>query len=204
MKDKELKEQIALLQKHIHDLQNDLIHDSLTGLKTRNFFEQNISTYLSTIPNVGTDKRRKLFSFKNLSFLFLDIDHFKNINDTYGHSAGDEVLRDISKVIAKNVREGDTVARWGGEEIVASLLGANESEAKEKAENIRREIEKITFHSIPDLKVTVSIGVSSNFEGSTYRDLLKNADLALYKAKKTGRNKVVAFSELEEHVRTLT
>ena len=79
-----------------------------------------------------------------------------------------------------------------------------QAEAKEKAENIRREIEKITFHSIPDLKVTVSIGVSSNFEGSTYRDLLKNADLALYKAKKTGRNKVVAFSELEEHVRTLT
>ena len=194
--DQKLKEEIASLKNQIRDLEKDLIHDSLTSLKTRSFFEEESKIYLSAISNANLGKRRDWFGFKNLSFLFFDIDRFKNVNDIYGHTVGDDVLRTVAGVILKGVREGDTVARWGGEEIVVSLLGANEDDAKEKAENIRKEIEKLTFNDSPNLKVTISIGVATNFPGATYEMLLKNADLALYKAKGMGRNRVVAFSEL--------
>ncbi len=196
MSEQDLQKKIEVLEKRIHNLEKDLIHDSLTALKTKAFFEEESNTYLSAIGKVNTSKRKNWFGFKNLSVLFFDIDHFKKINDTYGHSVGDSVLREVAKVISRSVREGDTVARWGGEEIVASLLGANELDAKNKAEEIRKSIESLSFDSNPDLKVTISIGVAGNFEGATCADLLKNADLALYKAKRDGRNRVVAHSEL--------
>lgn len=191
-----LKEEISDLKNQIHDLEKDLIHDSLTSLKTRSFFEEETKIYLSAIVKNNEGKRKDWFGFKNLSFLFFDIDYFKNVNDTYGHEVGDKVLREVGHVIVKSVREGDTVARWGGEEIVVSLLGANESDAKEKAESIRRKIESLTFDTVPDLKITISIGVANSLPGATYETILKNADLALYRAKGTGRNKTVAFSEL--------
>ncbi len=191
-----LKDKVGELETLVVELEKDLIHDSLTGLKTRKFFEEEVEIYLGAIVKTDQGKRKNWFGFKNLSFLFCDIDHFKNINDTYGHDTGDNVLKTVAETISKNVREGDTVARWGGEEIVVSLLGADEKDAKEKAESIREKIESLTFEFAPDLKVTISIGVASNFAGANYQTLLKNADLALYKAKGTGRNKVVAFSEL--------
>ncbi len=197
-KQKDLKEEISDLKKQIHDLEKDLIHDSLTKLKTRAFFEEEIDIYLSSIANANSGKRQEWFGFRNLSVLFFDIDHFKKINDTYGHLVGDKVLQNVAEVINKNVREGDTVARFGGEEIVTSLLGANEMDAKTKAEEIRKNIELLNFESNPDLKVTISIGVASNFPKANCKDLLKNADLALYQAKRSGRNKVVAFSEIKE------
>ena len=168
----------------------------MTSLKTRSFFEEETRIYLSAIVKNNEGKRKDWFGFKNLSFLFFDIDHFKNVNDTYGHEVGDKVLREVGHIIVKSIREGDTVARWGGEEIVVSLLGANESDAKEKAESIRKKIESLTFDTVPDLKITISIGVANSLPGATYETILKNADLALYRAKGSGRNKVVAFSEL--------
>ncbi len=194
----DLQKEIEELRRQLQELEKDLIHDGLTSLKTRAFFEEESSVYLSAIAGINEGKRKNWFGFKNLSFLFFDIDNFKNINDTLGHAVGDTVLREVAKVIVVNVREGDTVARWGGEEIVASLLGATEKDAKEKAESIRRSVEEIKFSEAPDLKVTISIGVASNFKGATCESLVKNADLALYRAKRTGKNKVVAFSELAE------
>ncbi len=194
----DLKAKIAELENQVHELEKDLIHDSLTGLKTRAFFEEETNTYLATISKaVEGGPRKNWFGFRNLSILFFDIDHFKKINDTYGHDVGDMVLKKVANKINKNVREGDTVARWGGEEMVASLLGANEEDAKDKAERIRKKIEQLEFEGKPDLKVTISIGIAKNFENSTAKDLLKNADLALYEAKRSGRNKVVAFSQLK-------
>lgn len=196
MQEQDLKKKIESLENQIHELEKDLIHDSLTTLKTRAFFEEESNVYLSVISKVDTNKRKNWFGFKNLSVLFFDIDHFKKINDTYGHPVGDFVLRKVSEVILKSVREGDTVARYGGEEIVACLLGANESDAKNKANEIRQKISQLKFDEHPDLKVTISIGVATNYDGAKCADLLKKADLALYKAKKDGRNRVVAHSEL--------
>lgn len=191
-----LKDQIASLEFQIHELEKDLIHDSLTGLRTRAFFEEETNIYLSAIVKVDEGKRKDWFGFKNLSVLFFDIDYFKSVNDTYGHDVGDMVLEKVAEVIKKSVREGDTVARWGGEEMVASLLGANETDAKNKAEDIRAKIEAYVFELKPELKVTISIGVASYTRGVDLHELIKNADKSLYKAKETGRNKVVAFSEL--------
>ena len=106
------------------------------------------------------------------------------------------VLQEVGKGISNNVREGDTVARWGGEESVGSPLGANENDAKNKAEEIRKNIESLIFSENHVLKVTISIGVATKFKEAKCADLLKNADLALYRAKRDGRNRVVAFSEL--------
>jgi diguanylate cyclase (GGDEF)-like protein len=140
-------------------------------------------------------RRKQWFGFKNVSFIFLDIDHFKRVNDTHGHPAGDEVLKAVAETIKLSVREGDTAARWGGEEIAVTLVGATERDAFHKAEDIRKQVEGIRFGKIPGLAVTVSAGVASAEAGKTFEEILKRADEALYKAKQTGRNKVVAYSE---------
>ena len=184
---------IVELETQIHDLEKDLIHDSLTGLKTRAFFEEELGIYLAIIGTSEDGKRKEWFGFKNLSIIFFDIDHFKQINDTYGHDIGDIVLRKVAKPIQANLRTGDTVTRWGGEEIVASLLGANEEDAVGKAEKIRQELENIKFGEAPDLKLTISAGVAASEKGVTLSELVKRADKALYDAKKNGRNKVVAY-----------
>ncbi len=191
-----LKDYIADLKAEIQNLKKDLIHDSLTSLKTRKFFEDRAKIYLSNIEKVGEGKRRDWFGFKNFSLLFIDIDYFKKINDEYGHDMGDVVLKTVAETISKDVRGGDTVARWGGEEILVLLLGANEEDAKEKADSIRKDVESVVFKDVSGLKVTVSIGVAEYKKGLSIDDLIKSADQALYKAKETGRNKVVVFSEI--------
>jgi diguanylate cyclase (GGDEF)-like protein len=87
-------------------------------------------------------------------------------------------------------------ARWGGEEIMIMLLGANEDDARSKAENIRKSVEDQSFEIVPGLKVTISVGVAMYTKGINLDQLVKNSDLALYKAKEKGRNNVVAFSEI--------
>lgn len=187
----ELLKRIADLESQVQNLEKDLVHDSLTGLKTRAFFEEEAKVYLDMIKSMEAGKRRQWFGFKYISFLFLDIDYFKNINDTYGHPIGDLVLREVAAIIKNCVRIGDTVARWGGEEIVISLLGANLNDAQDKAEDIRRAIEDLKFPAISDLKVTASIGVVSSENSShNFEELIKSADSALYIAKQSGRNKL--------------
>ncbi|MFH0804455.1 MAG: GGDEF domain-containing protein [Candidatus Zambryskibacteria bacterium] len=191
----ELVARIAELESQIQSLERDLIHDNLTELKTRNFFEEASKIYLDMIGNLGVGKRKQWLGFKNISFLFLDIDHFKNVNDTYGHKVGDIVLKKVAEVIRQSVRVGDTVARWGGEEIVLSLLGADLHDAGAKAEAIRKKVEELTFVGVPELKVTVSIGVVSSEISSNFEELMKDADEALYQSKNTGRNKVTIYSK---------
>ena len=194
----DLRAQIAKLEDVIHSLEKDLIHDSLTGLKTRAFFEEEARTYFDVALKLGSDmreSRRNWFGFKNLSFIFFDIDHFKKINDTFGHDVGDEVLKQVAKTIQSSVRDGDTAARWGGEELVVTLVGATERDAVRKAEEIRYSVEALDFKE-PGLKVTISAGVASLVPDVTFDDLLKRADKALYKAKESGRNRVVAYTEI--------
>jgi len=188
------EKRIAELESQIHDLEKDLAHDALTGLDTRNFFEDSSNIYLNVINNINTDKRKKWFGFKTISFLFIDIDNFKKINDTYGHDTGDAVLKKVSETVRKNVRMGDMAARWGGEEIAVSLLGADLNDAAAKAEDIRKKVEKLVFPELPELKVTVSIGTVSSGNSSDFSDLMKKADQAMYQSKNSGRNKVTAYS----------
>jgi diguanylate cyclase (GGDEF)-like protein len=193
---KELLEKIAELESKVHSLENELIHDKLTSAKTRGYFEEKSKEYLDFAGKVRDGKRRDWAGFRDISFLFFDIDHFKKINDTYGHDVGDKVLKEFASVVKNSLRVGDIFARWGGEEFVVILLGSNEMDSKVKADEIRKKVEDMTFDNPSELKITVSIGVAE-FDGDiAFENLIKNADNALYKAKDTGRNKVVVFSEI--------
>ena len=144
---------------------------------------------------------RILRESKPLSCLYLDVDHFKQVNDQYGHDAGDQVLQTVSEVMIEVVRLGDVVARYGGEEFVIMLPGAGMTQAQETAERIRVAVENSTTELDKDLriKVTVSIGLASIVpEKNTIADaseiseqVLNRADRALMRAKTTGRNRVV-------------
>lgn len=194
MEDKEeLLQKIAELEEKISQLERDLVHDKLTSLKTRAFFEEKSEKYLS-LSKKFSDKRKDFLSFADFSLILFDIDYFKKINDTYGHLTGDDVLKNVAKTIESNVRVGDIVARWGGEEIAVFLLGANIEDAKNKAEEIRQAVEDLVFDKNPDLKVTISGGIAGFDKDLNQKAVLDRADKALYKAKESGRNKIIVYS----------
>ncbi len=192
----ELLKKALELEEKVRELEHNLSHDKLTSLKNRGYFEEKSKGYLDNTKKIKENHRRQWAGFNDISFLFFDIDYFKKINDTYGHAVGDTVLQKVADILKKDLRVGDIVARWGGEEFVAILLGANEEQAKKKAEQIRGEVEQMTFENPAELKITISIGVAEFEEGKTFEDMVKHADEALYKAKDSGRNRVVTYSEI--------
>ena len=142
--------------------------------------------YLTKILN-RSGCNAKIKTLGNYSVLMLDIDHFKKINDTYGHKVGDEVLKHFVEVVKGIIRKNDIFCRWGGEEFVIILPDTDIETAKIVAEKIRSTVEKETFPH--NLHVTVSIGVSQKYKN--FEKTLEMADLRLYNAKESGRNRVV-------------
>lgn len=139
--------------------------------------------------------------FKNepydFSILLLDLDHFKIINDTFGHQVGDQILIVIADLINETMRSRDVLARLGGDEFVALLPFADGNKAKAIAMRISEKIMQHNFSSVGcNNKITLSIGVASMAEGSNFDDLLHRADLAMYQAKNQGRNKVVSYQNI--------
>jgi diguanylate cyclase (GGDEF)-like protein len=129
---------------------------------------------------------------KNLSIIFLDIDHFKHINDHYGHDCGDFTLASIAKRIKENLRGSDMLFRIGGEEFVILLNGTDMAGAELLAERIRASIEHhILAFGMETIKITVSLGVSTLLKDDGADTFIKRADAAMYKAKKAGRNRVM-------------
>jgi diguanylate cyclase (GGDEF)-like protein len=172
--------------KNIAILKHESVTDGLLGIKNRRYFDQRIQE------EVTLAKRYKL----PLSVILLDIDYFKNVNDTYGHKIGDEVLISLAKLIVRVARDTDIVARYGGEEIVIITPNSGKKEAENLAERLRSFIEKTTVAKIDStqevIQVTASFGVCSLSPVITDKDaLIEEADQALYLAKKYGRNKVV-------------
>ena len=168
-------------------LQHESITDGLTGAKNRRYFDQRLCE------EVAHSKRYKL----SLSLLLLDVDHFKKINDTYGHKIGDEVLKNLSALVMEMVRDSDIVARYGGEEIAIIAPSTPREEAELLAERLRSAIEKTTMAMIDAtqevVQVTASIGVCSLGLIVQDRDaLIEETDRALYMAKNQGRNRVIS------------
>jgi len=130
---------------------------------------------------------------REFSITLLDIDHFKSVNDTYGHLVGDMILKTISKIISNNIRNVDLVGRWGGEEFIIISKETDVNGAKVLAELLRTTIEEYEFDIVKHQ--TVSFGVTQFSKGDTVIDLMKHADDALYKAKAEGRNRVVIYKE---------
>jgi diguanylate cyclase (GGDEF)-like protein len=134
-----------------------------------------------------------------LSLLILDVDHFKNYNDTMGHPAGDQVLRHLAHVLMETVRENDIVARYGGEEFAVILPSVGHEGATILAERIRKKIEETYFEHEeiqPSGKVTVSVGGAvAPDNAQTAKELMLKADTALYASKRNGRNQIRIFKE---------
>ena len=134
-----------------------------------------------------------------LTAVFLDVDHFKLVNDKYGHGIGDEVLRSVARIIGIVVRDSDTAIRYGGEEILCILPSCDEPGGQLMAERARQGVAKHDWtHYAPDLKVTVSLGVATQRPGESLKAWIARADQALYAAKHRGRNRVVLASELTD------
>ncbi len=170
-------------------LENLANMDGLTGVYNHRYFQTALDQEISRAMRHGTQ----------LSILFIDIDHFKKFNDTYGHQVGDLVLAEFAKTIGAHIRQYDTLARYGGEEFVVLLPETNSEEALTVAEKLRNTIEMTTFRDNRDeYRVTASIGQASckpAVEDNFSRDVLvSRADQALYEAKAKGRNRVVSFS----------
>lgn len=158
--------------------------DGLTGLSNRKAFLERLAVDLARL-----DGRYPC------GVVMLDIDHFKGVNDTYGHPFGDEVLRGVASVLGKGVRKGDTAGRYGGEEFVLYLHMADTERAREGAERFRRMIRQIRFsHKGREITVTASFGVAcSPYHGNAVEELLKHADEALYLSKERGRDRVTVY-----------
>lgn len=157
--------------------------DGLTGLYNRRYWEEQFELEFKR------DKRSENPS----SLIMLDIDHFKKVNDTYGHPAGDEVLKGFAGIIKKATRETDLAGRYGGEEFVIILPDTPIANVEFVAQRIRRMVEKLVVtHDQIEIKCTVSLGIAGfDNEFKDYTEWLNMADQALYKAKESGRNQVV-------------
>ena len=182
--------QMAATLKHFQrfsSIQSMAIYDTLTGLYNRRFFEERL----------GIETQKSFYGSTPVSLVMVDIDHFKKVNDTFGHLEGDKVLCEIASLLKTSVRKKDTVARYGGEEFVLILSGAGLEESAMIAERIRRLVENTPVQmEQAQINLTVSLGIS-NFpihRPQSKEELVKMADLALYEAKRGGRNKVCIFS----------
>lgn len=177
-------------QKQIHRL---ISHDDLTGLlSSRSFFSE-----------LRREAARAKAEDMPMCVLMMDLDHFKEVNDTYGHLTGSKTIEEIGASIINCVRSGDAAARFGGEEFAAFLLDAEITQALVAAERIRETVEQQEFsvirHGKPDTThhITISIGISSFPDDSSDPiELVEMADSALYRAKREGRNRVCVYRDL--------
>lgn len=187
----DLHEKVTRLERKIERLEKELLTDELTKLYNRKGFNKLIPPIVKAF-QYSLENRRKKFTINALSIAVIDIDHFKKVNDSYGHDVGDLVLVQVAAVISKSVRDTDIVVRWGGEEIVVVLVGASNGEAGEIANKIRTNIENLVI-SLTDqqLTITISAGVASFSAKTSLESVLKQADENLYAAKRSGRNRVI-------------
>jgi diguanylate cyclase (GGDEF)-like protein len=170
-----------------HDLQIMATTDGLSGLMNRRAFDEVLEREL----------RCRERRHEPVALLLIDLDHFKAINDEYGHQVGDEVIRRVSQLLCINTRAVDAVARYGGEEFAMILKGMQLHQAESIAERLRTQIEAMAGLPEP-IQVTVSIGIAMKGEDDTVRSLLKRSDEALYLSKRSGRNRVSTRYAYEE------
>jgi diguanylate cyclase (GGDEF)-like protein len=165
-------------------LRSQSIRDPLTGLYNRRYLEEMLER----------ETRRAVRAEQGLGVLMLDLDHFKQFNDTYGHDAGDAVLRETASLLLKSVRAEDIVCRFGGEEFMVLLPGADLKTTQARAERIRSRLRELTVlhHGRSLGTITASLGVAEVPQhGTSPQSLIVASDAALYRAKREGRDRVV-------------
>jgi diguanylate cyclase (GGDEF)-like protein len=163
------------------ELERQTREDSLTGLHNRRYLDDQLFHEFVRAQRYN----------RNLSVIMADLDHFKQVNDRFGHRIGDEVLKAVSQIFRDNCREVDFIARYGGEEFVLVLPETPSNGAILVCERIRTAVEAYQWAKIePELRVTVSLGIAYILKVDSYKDMLHQADVKLYEAKKAGRNVV--------------
>ncbi|MES9969575.1 MAG: GGDEF domain-containing protein [Candidatus Thiodiazotropha sp.] len=182
----ELEQRVQLLQQQLETERKLAQVDPLTGIANRRAFAARLNSEVARSDRYGTP----------LSLVVWDIDHFKRINDTYGHPFGDDVIRCVAQVIESHLRDSDFVARYGGEEFVALLPNCDAEGARLLAEKISQAIQQSgCCLNTMGLELTVSGGIASLHGPGRDETLFKRADDALYRAKVSGRNRVVVESD---------
>ncbi|MFC6334162.1 diguanylate cyclase [Paenibacillus septentrionalis] len=167
------------MERKLHELS---VKDELTGMYNRRYFQSKFEEEIIRSERYQHD----------LSLIMIDLDHFKQVNDTYGHVAGDYVLKEVGRAIESSIRRTDISARLGGEELAVLLPETKQSDAYEVAERIRLQIMELEFEVEQGVfRVTASLGVTTQSEGFVIEQMMEEADKALYSAKESGRNKVV-------------
>ncbi|WP_369602682.1 GGDEF domain-containing protein [Hahella sp. SMD15-11] len=185
----------SLLGTLVYPLRNTLLYqdavnaamtDALTGAGNKRAFDYNLHREVALARRHRTE----------LSLIMFDVDWFKRINDTYGHAAGDEVLREMSELVRDNLRQTDQLFRFGGEEFVVLLGKTNLPQARLVAERIRTAVANYTFlKGKEDIRTSISAGITHLQAGDTRDTLIRRADDALYEAKRSGRNRVMAAAQ---------
>ena len=169
---------------YLNKLENLSVTDQLTGLHNRRYFDDHFEIEKQKVERYGNA----------LCLIMIDIDHFKSINDQYGHPIGDKVLKEFSLLLRKNIRSSDILSRWGGAEFIILLPGTSIDNSFLIAEKIRKSIADRQFDKIG--KLTASFGVSVvDASCASNREAIHRADKALYRAKKQGRNRVITYQK---------
>ena len=183
---KQSSDKINALERTLEDLRREATTDALTGIANRRYFDMVLQTMSGDAMNSGDD----------LSLLLIDIDHFKRVNDTWGHATGDAVIQFVASTLAQSVKGQDCVARYGGEEFAIILPTTSIGDAMHVGENIRTALARRLYvprHLDETVgAVTVSIGVACYEPGEPLAEWIQRADAALYEAKKTGRDRVIS------------
>ena len=180
-------EAVTELEKEVREL---AIHDALTGLFNRHYLNERLDAEYSRAERAGHP----------ISFLLMDIDHFKEVNDTYGHQAGDYALKTIAQIIMAQIRKSDIACRFGGEEFMIILPDTGPESAIQKADAFRKSIsDRVYEFGGKEFSITISIGIAVYPVNGTENDqILSKADAALYEAKRAGRDQVILYSEKEK------
>jgi len=186
---KELENEAQRMREKAQRLEFESIHDKLTGLFNRGAYNQKIEETLANLKRYNVPA----------SLLVCDIDHFKKINDTFGHHVGDMVLKNLATLLTERLRKNDFVARYGGEEFAVILPHTTLDNAKTVGESVRSFIEKSRFlFKDTEIPITISIGISEFRRGDDAVKVFERADTALYFAKRSGRNMVKAEDDVKE------
>ncbi len=184
----ELEEKVKNLEEELNRTKTENMKDHLTGLLTRRAFSEEMKRIESAYERIKTQ----------YAVVFFDLDHFKKLNDTYGHECGDVVLSTFGKILNKSVREHDIVGRYGGEEFVAVIHFNLNRELLQFLKRIKTIVTENSFlYKDKKIKVTFSAGVAIRSSYNTYENALQKADMLLYQAKENGRNKIVLENGME-------
>ena len=178
----ELEQQVKSLEEELNRTKTESMKDHLTGLLTRKAFNDEIVRIEASYNRLDTQ----------YAVVFFDLDHFKNLNDTYGHECGDVVLSTFGKILNKSIREHDIVGRYGGEEFIAIIHFNLNRELLQFLKRIKSIVTENSFlYKDKKIKVTFSAGVAIRSNFDSYENSVQKADMLLYQAKESGRNKIV-------------